>query len=202
VSLSSSVIPSALVDTGGDTKIQVEKNPDEDFIRFDLEGKERMLLVSNTASSTRLDFNDERYNTAIGRFALFANQSGYVNTAVGTSVLFSNLSGSSNTALGGEALYQNLYGDFNTSIGASSMYSNERGNSNTASGSFSLYFNKTGSGNTANGLDALRNNVGGNWNTAIGQLSLQNNTIGGRQHRTRKRCRSQCGFSFECYRVG
>src|SRR5215207_2864416 len=42
-----------LTDADGDTKIQVEKNSDEDIIRFDLGGTENMVLLKNPSGSPR-----------------------------------------------------------------------------------------------------------------------------------------------------
>ena len=43
----SSIRPFTLADTDGDTKIQVEESSDEDKLRFDTAGSERMIIDEN-----------------------------------------------------------------------------------------------------------------------------------------------------------
>lgn len=52
VNLSSEKI---LVDADGDTKIQVEESADEDIIRFDLKGNERMVLQENVNGKAQIE---------------------------------------------------------------------------------------------------------------------------------------------------
>ncbi|MEK7255581.1 MAG: hypothetical protein AAB316_12605, partial [Bacteroidota bacterium] len=40
-------IPNSIQDNDTDTKIQMEESPDEDIIRFDLDGTEKMVLLKN-----------------------------------------------------------------------------------------------------------------------------------------------------------
>lgn len=58
----------SLVDADNDTKVLVEKNPDEDIIRFDLGGSEKMVLRKNANGQERLEMG---LNTSIGKDALF-----------------------------------------------------------------------------------------------------------------------------------
>lgn len=189
--LRSGIIKS-LVDADGDTKIQVEKNADEDVIRFDLAGSEKMTLIQNSTGQPRLEIgtgsnlavgydallmNDSAngvQNTAVGNLALDANNTGDNNTALGNKALSANTTGNSNTANGSLALYSNTTGGSNTANGYQSLYSNTDGDFNTANGYQSLYFNTTGYYNTANGLSSLYQNKANSRSTAIGYAAMYN----------------------------
>ncbi len=120
----------SLSDADGDTKIQVEENPNEDIIRFDMAGTEffRMdsgrLEILNTGSSVFIgegagandSFNNHR-SVAIGHQALEANTTGSVNVAVGWKALQYNSTGYSNVAVGTGALLYNTTGYRNVGIG-------------------------------------------------------------------------------------
>lgn len=155
---------SYIQDANGDTKVQTEKNPNEDIIRFDLGGTEKMALRNN-----RL----ELYNNGlfIGINAGQANISGAFNTAIGTNSMFSNQAGYGNSAFGFEALYQST-GNLNTALGLSSLKNNISGGANVAFGSYACYNNQTGTANTSGGHNALYTNSSGDGNTAIGYESL------------------------------
>src|SRR5262249_49412806 len=132
-------------------------------------------------------------NTAIGWYALFANNIGNANTAVGAgaldlntadnntavgvAALLLNTTGIDNTALGTAALEFNNSGEGNTATGAFALFSNTEGQFNTANGEFTLYFNATGERNTAIGDSALYSNTEGNRNTAVGNTALLHNSF-------------------------
>ena len=197
----------SLSDADGDTKIYVEKNPNDDVIRFDMAGTEFFkmdsgrLEVLNTGHSVFIGngagVNDDltdNFIVAIGDSALFNNSSGTYNTANGYSSLLHNTTGSFNTALGSgslslnnggdynvavgnNALSENLYGSQNTAIGYNALLSNENGFQNTAIGEGALQNNITFD-NTAIGFNSLTENTTGHFNTAIGSFALEMNTIG------------------------
>lgn len=183
-------------DTDGDTKIQVEKNPNEDIIRFDMAGTEFFkmdngrLEVLNTGHSVYIgkgaganDDLSDNYNVAIGDSALFNNGIGAsqldanFNTALGSKSLYSNTDGFQNTASGYAALYSNTTGSWNTAYGYGALYFNEV-SGNYASGYKSLYHNIGGFYNTATGNLALVSNTNGNYNTATGNYALRSNVTG------------------------
>lgn len=194
----------SLSDTDGDTKIQVEETSDEDIIRFDVAGAEKLMvnhrglvLPNTTDSLTGVIYKGtERfihnykpessvgYNTFVGVNAgNFTMIGDYYNDAsnnvgVGYSALKSNTIGYANTANGGNALYSNTSGFFNTAVGFYALYSNTTGYLNTASGVNALYSNTYGNLNTANGFRALYSNTDGWENTAIGSSALYSNTMG------------------------
>jgi hypothetical protein len=141
------------------------------------------------------------FNTAVGAFAMFTNQTGSGNTAVGYTALRGNSTGYQNTAIGLQSMDGNSTGYWNTASGNNSMISNTTGYNNTATGNNALACNTTGnwntasgafalsggesstceataSGNTASGAQALTSNTEGNKNTASGYLALTSNTTG------------------------
>ena len=66
--------PSVLVDADGDTKVEVEQNPDEDMIRFTVAGTERMQLSKNADGQTLLSLPGNFGTIAIGEEAGEANK--------------------------------------------------------------------------------------------------------------------------------
>ncbi|MCD4791434.1 MAG: tail fiber domain-containing protein [Bacteroidales bacterium] len=175
-----------LEDTDIDTKIHVEKNEDEDIIRFETEGKEYFnmnhgrLQVLNTGYSVFIGegagISDDLFyhrNVFIGYKAGNSNTAGHFNTAIGFQAFCLNTTGYYNTAIGSEALYHNITGIKNTANGYHALYSNTTGESNTANGFHALYFNTIGHHNTANGRHSLCANDTGSYNTASGYYSLR-----------------------------
>ncbi len=184
-----------LQDTDGNTRVQVEKNANEDIIRFDLGGTETMVLRKNASGMTRLELTDTSGNTFVGQDAgyfntfgnnntahgfesLYSNTTGEFNTANGAYALYSNTTGSLNTANGSIALYSNTTGVLNTANGQAALNLNTTGEFNTANGARALPSNTTGFGNSANGVDALHSNTTGSYNTANGLNALLSNTTG------------------------
>jgi len=194
-----------LTDADNDTKIQVEETTDDDVIRFDVLGNEKLkinntglVLPNTTSNNTGVIYkSNERFihnykpesnygfNTFIGtnsgNFTMGDNNNfngASYNTAVGHSTLPVNTTGQSNTAIGYTALNSNSTGNYNTATGFQALAYNTSGNSNTANGWKALYYNTTGSQNTAVGESSLMSNSSGFLNTAIGLGSLNFNTSG------------------------
>ncbi|MDX1479709.1 MAG: hypothetical protein R3301_18480, partial [Saprospiraceae bacterium] len=169
-----------LSDADHDTKIQVEKDPDDDKIRFETNGTEffRMtdgrLEILNSGGSVRIgegaggnvsaaDLEDKiTANVFIGRNA-GANHDTTGNKLVG---------------IGGDALRFNENGDYNVAIGYRSMYANIGGHSNVALGLHTLYSNTNGKYNIAVGMKALEQSQSAEANTAVGYEALQSHTSG------------------------
>ncbi|MBK9336329.1 MAG: tail fiber domain-containing protein [Lewinellaceae bacterium] len=187
-----------IADTDNDTKVQVEKNPDEDIIRFDLGGTQRFVMngprleVRNSGNSVFIgvgagandDLSDNR-NVALGDSALYSNNTGSNNTAYGKNALRSNTTGDFNTANGVHALHSNTTGFSNIAIGMRALYSNTDRSNLVAVGDSALYNNGTGVSesyhaiaNTAVGSKALYSNTTGYQNTANGNYALYSNTNG------------------------
>jgi len=182
----------SISDTDGDTKIQVEKTPNDDLIRFDLGGTEQWKMnesrfePQNSGGSVFIgegaganDDLSDNYNVAIGTGALFHNTSNSNLVAIGDSALFNNaIGGYTNTAVGSRALYANEDGGNNTAIGYQALTSNTSGLGNQAIGSFAMKSNTTGHMNTAIGHQTLFLNTTGGANVALGASALHYNTEG------------------------
>ncbi|MCP4440089.1 MAG: hypothetical protein GY810_14185 [Aureispira sp.] len=180
-----------LIDTDGDTKIDVEESADEDRIRIDIAGTEYYTIdagriqVFNTNESIFIGqgagenaFPAGAYaNTFVGNRAGHANTSACCNTGFGWGTLEHN-TGQGNTAIGSASLWNNTLGNSNTAIGWGSLQNNTTGANNTALGRSALLENTTGLRNSAVGRAALQNNMTGINNVAMGQEALFTNTIG------------------------
>ncbi len=169
-----------LADADGDTKIQVEKSTDEDVIRMDLAGSERLVVRTNNPSgnNTMVELPNTGGNVFIGVGTGANNSTGAFNTGIGDTAFPANTSGQSNTAIGESALYQNTTGNLNTAIGRWALVTNSSGDNNTANGYAALYSNTTGFSNVAIGTNALyRNMIRGNL-VAVGDSALYNNGAG------------------------
>ncbi|MCP4551723.1 MAG: hypothetical protein GY834_06720, partial [Bacteroidetes bacterium] len=181
---------SIIADADRDTKIQVEKNTDEDIIRFTMANTEyfRMdsgrLEVLNTGNSVFIgdstglnDDQNNRRNVFIGSRAGMSNTSGFYNTATGYRSFYSNTSGNANTATGSDALSENTIGMHNTATGFYALLKNTTGMHNTATGSNALHSNTEGHKNTALGFNANSFNKTGSNNVALGyQANYYNET--------------------------
>lgn len=118
------------------TIVQTEKNTNENIIRFDVNGTEKLNLTENSTSpdvrvnvvnnqgnifigdSTAFSITSTALNhVALGKSALKNNSTGDNNIAIGTSSL-SNLNESNSIGIGFEALKNTVFGDYyNIGIG-------------------------------------------------------------------------------------
>ncbi len=192
-------------DADNDTRIDVEKHPDEDFIRFTLNGSENLILTEQALNfkspgkslfigwaaggnddgsnneNTFLGYDAGRLNSwghgnsFIGTYAGRSNKTGNSNTFLGTKAGSLNKTGSLNTFIGRETGYKNTTGDANTFVGVRAGYHNTTGASNTIVGEYAGYHNN-GTFNTFLGRQAGYNNSGGNRNTFLGMHAGQENT--------------------------
>ncbi len=185
-------------DSDEDTRVSVEKNSDDDIIRFDIEGIEvarldsstfhleapgKSLFIGTNAGAADEGF-DKSYptlgnrNTFLGYEAGMTTDTGFLNTAVGHFALKLHTLGSRNTAIGATALLLDEIGDDNTAVGYGSLLLNTSGDSNTAVGSIALAHNIIGKCNTAVGYRSGYWNTSGNYNTTLGYRASYNNSIG------------------------
>ena len=173
-----------IMDADGDTQITTEKNPDEDIIRFDLGGTERVVMKTNPNNILSIALYDTTRNTLIGQETgqfietIPDTDVGMDNTMVGYQAGFSNTIGYANTAIGSEAFKSNTTGRHNIAVGDKSLYMNTSGDNNNAIGRGALFSNTTGDYNTGIGDYALGENTTGEMNIAIGSIALANNTTG------------------------
>src|SRR5688572_16480156 len=143
---------SELRDADGDTKVQVEESPDEDVIRFDLNGQEKMVLQRNANNIVRLDIKDNiGNNTYVGEDAGLNTHLGTGNTGFGKNALVSNSSGNDNTSLGYGSLQINNSGSNNTGVGVKALNNNTSGSYNTGIGNETLFYNRANNRSTAIG---------------------------------------------------
>ncbi len=162
---------SSLVDSNGDTKIQVEESADENKIRFDLGGDEMLVMEKGSNGQLHLripvvnhsiqlgdstGFNsttDNLKNVHVGYKAGKSNTSGQNNVYIGALTGESNMTGEENMYLGNEA-GQLRTGSQNVCIGYGSGSGNTTsGNQNTIIGATAGY-GSSGSGNVLIGFNA------------------------------------------------
>ncbi|MBI1287155.1 MAG: hypothetical protein GC178_06200 [Flavobacteriales bacterium] len=179
-----------IADADNDTKIQVEENPDEDRIRFDLAGTEKWVMrgsrlePANTgnglfigANAGQSDDLNNRNNHFIGNLSGALTTTGENNTAFGNATLTYNTTGEANVAVGDYSGHQNSSGIYNTYLGAQAGSNQQTGNQNTLVGYYAgrgsaLY---SGSSNTMVGYLA-GSNVAGNGNVFLGNQAGENET--------------------------
>jgi hypothetical protein len=166
---------STLTDADGDTKIQVEESTDEDVIRFDINGNERMVLRENLWGYPRLEMIDPLSNTFFGLNSGKDNSSGWENVGLGHNALHFNVSGEHNTASGSSALFRNTTGGYNSAFGSSALDDNISGYGNSAFGAGALAQSTSGDGNVAVGQAVMFKNETGAYNTAVGYSALKYN---------------------------
>ena len=187
--ISSGGTPSLIADADTNTTVTVEKNPNENIIRFTLNGIESWVMKgkglaprnSNNSIFIGLDAginNTGNYNSIVGDSAFVSGTTGSENNAIGFKALYSNTSGSENVAVGNGSLKSNVNGSLNTALGYLSLSSNTSGNLNTAAGLNSLKANTSGSSNSAVGVNSLASNTTGANNVAYGNECLKGNGIG------------------------
>ncbi len=166
--------PTGIADTDKDTRIQVEENPDEDIIRFDMGGTEYFRM-----DSPRLEVLNSGQSVFVGEKAgandnLTTNRNVFVGFEAGQT----NVSGSNNVAIGYQTFKANTSGLYNTVVGAFGMDGNTNGSYNAAYGYSALRANTSGADNSAFGANALQSNTQGDFNVAMGSFALSDNTTG------------------------
>ncbi|MEM9929859.1 MAG: tail fiber protein, partial [Bacteroidota bacterium] len=173
-----------IADADNDTKIQVEENPDEDVIRFDVAGTE-VLSMSRTANNlTIIEVPNNESNLFIGaeagqnvsasngRNTFIGNRAGRSNTTGGTNVYIgdgaasNNSTGSSNVIIGRAAGAGN-FGSSNVLVGKQAAFENRLGSDITAIGSLS------GQGSSGSG-HVFIGNRSGSFATGDNKLYIEN----------------------------
>ncbi len=177
-----------LRDKDRDTRVEVEQSPDEDQIRFTVNGEEKMSLTDQNLNLLHPDTS-----TLIGQDAGIANNSGSVpavfNTFIGFKSGFTNYNDNIFFPYGGfigDSIRTGNEGSDNTFIGNHSGFHNQRARHNTFIGSWSGYntdkfgydnypeylafgpIGQLGSDNTFIGHASGFYNDGGKFNTYIG----------------------------------
>lgn len=160
-------IANMLSDENGDTRVLVEKRPNEDKIRFEIGGDSVITIEKNRSGKPKISFG--YYPVTIGSFSGDSLQNGSQTTVVGNYALKKSITGT-NTAVGYSALRNLENGSSNTSYGANSGYL-LNGYRNTLIGEYSGYDIK-GNDNIVLGCASLRTNrVSLNSSVYIGNYS-------------------------------
>ncbi len=184
-----------LTDNDSDTRVEVEKNANDNTIRFSTAGTEYFSMFMG-----RLSINGTGNSVFIGNGSgISENLADHQSTFVGYRSGRLTTIGNHNAAFGTYALSGNTTGNYNTANGGYALSNSTTGSSNTASGYFSLSQNLTGYSNVAIGAAALKNNLTGHnlvavgdsamfasttqpaygaVNTAVGSKALYSNTLG------------------------
>ena len=177
---------SSIQDQDNDTKIQVEESTDEDIIRFDISGIERLKMGLTTNGLLGISIPANSNNLLIGEGAGQNNiSSGVRNHFIGYQAGNNNSTGDDNTFIGYQAGYSNVTRDRSVFIGYKAGYSNQNGFENVFIGDLAgtnntggfqncfigaeagRYINN-GSNNVFMGHEAGRSSNGGNYNIYIG----------------------------------
>lgn len=184
-----------LIDSDGDTKVDVEPSNDADEITFHLEGVESFLMTANSNGVSRLDFKNSGSSIAIGNLAGAnddgssnnavylgnnagnQNENGYGVIAIGSYTMY-NSTGNDNIGIGANAGRNTTSGLRNVAIGRDALYNNTNNSSTVAIGYRSAYLLNGASSTTAIGTEALRDNVDGAANSAFGYQPLYNLSSG------------------------
>ncbi|MGB3077958.1 MAG: tail fiber domain-containing protein [Saprospiraceae bacterium] len=155
-------------DADGDTRIWVEKNPNENMIRIDLEGTESLVLRRNVSGVTLVE--PAGTNCSIGDSTGLNITSGINNSLLGFKAGYEISTALSNTVMGHKALYATTSGNANVSIGSYSLFTNQVLKNLVAVGDSALYSNNGSLAihNTAIGHAALVSNSEGHDNSFIG----------------------------------
>jgi hypothetical protein len=172
-----------LADADNDTKIQVEKSADEDSIRFNIMGTERLVMKRNGGNFTMMSLPNNRRNIFIGEKAGFNNASANAHEAannifLGTLAGYSNTTGFNNLFYGKSAGYSNTTGAFNMYIGADAGYSSTTAAFNTYIGNNAGYATTTGGNNLFIGTSAGASTTTGQENVYLGSSTFPQNQTG------------------------
>ena len=162
-----------IADADNNTKVQVEKNANDDIIRFEAGGTEMINFSKNTNGDFRLQtFNS---NILLGRDAGNAN-TGVNNVFIGANAGKVHTNGGRNTLIGSSAGISLTNGSKNVFVGALAGMDAVSSSRNTFIGDFAGA-QSTGASNTALGASA-GSQTSGNNNVFIGDGSAYNNLLG------------------------
>ncbi|MEO1653608.1 MAG: hypothetical protein AAFU64_08690, partial [Bacteroidota bacterium] len=165
-----------LRDTDIDTQIQVEKSSDDDRIRFDIAGVEKMVLGTNLQGIARLEVLNNNLNTLLGEASGAGLSSGISNTFIGARSGSNNTIGNQNTFLGDLSGNHNSSGSFNVFLGEQAGLFNTTGSRNIFIGNSTGKANTTGFENVFLGFESGRDNTTAQFNVFLGSQSGLNNT--------------------------
>lgn len=162
-----------LVDTDGDTKVQVEESADEDIIRFDVGGVQVAQFSKNANNDLLLQPSNS--NVMMGSGAGGSN-TGDSNVFIGRDAARINTTGRRNVVMGSQAGFSMSDSELNVYIGTIAGRDKVSGNRNVGIG------DSAGSGPSGTSCTYLGTAAGaasgGDNNIFIGDSSGANNTVG------------------------
>ncbi len=162
-------------DADNDTKIQVEETADEDIIRFDIAGSEKLQISNNAGGRPIIEPKGSFFNVFLGDDSGRNVTSGaYSNTFIGAGAGQNSTSANENTIIGTQAGQYITTNNSNTLIGRWAGRDNSAGQQNVALGAYTNRKDTMSSFVTSVGTFAGENNKG-NSNTMIGYGAGQNN---------------------------
>ena len=160
--IGASAASAVLQDADNDTKIQVEESVDEDVIRMDIGGSERLVITTSASGATTIDFPNNDSNIFLGEDAGKSTTVGHSNIFNGYRAGYSNTAGHNNIFNGAGAGNANTTGNYNIFTGRYAGGANTTGNHNIFTGLFAGRINSTGSYNIFLGSEAGRYETGSN----------------------------------------
>ncbi len=163
---------SSFSDSDADTRIQMEESADEDVIRFDIAGEERMFL-----DGKHLHLDHPGGSVMIGNLAgVNDDGSANQNVMIGNRAGRYNINGSRNVYVGAGTGTISLNASGNTFVGNSAGANSENGSNNTFIG-YIAGGESEGAENTFVGMSSGFVN-GGNRNTFLGHFAGEDNSNG------------------------
>ena len=142
-------------------------------------GEDNIAIGSDAMSTPATGSTTASKCVAIGRKALYANQSGDNNVAIGNLALEDSFTGFNNVAIGSSAMVQHQNGQANVAIGVSALRSTLSSTGSVAIG-YRAAYNSIKSKTVAIGYQALYNATSGvNPSVAVGDEALYEETTGG-----------------------
>ena len=183
--------PNMIGDADCNTLVEVEKNTNEDKIRFSMKGTEFVVMDSgridilNTGGSVFIGqdagLNDDfssNSNVFIGFRAGEKNTDGERNIFIGSDAGLNNTTGSNNTFAGANSGLNNSTGHSNSFFGDETGVHNSTGSRNNFFGRFAGNKTTIGVDNVFLGYSAGDKNTEGENNTFVGNYSGYQNTTG------------------------
>ena len=161
-----------------DTYVEVEKNADEDIIRFSIGGYEHYHFLHNANGVSRLNIPGNGFNILFGGNAgTLLDSTALCNTVFGSEAATLNVSGDHNTMLGFRA-GGFLTSSFNTLIGSTAGAKITTGISNSILGYGAGSHMSVGHSNVFLGSSSAAAILNGNRNTYVGNITGLNNEGG------------------------
>lgn len=180
-------------DGDDNTTVEAEKYPNEDILRFTVNGIERWEMQGNNLQQVNSGksifigeeaglkqvMDADRFNTFVGYKAGKSNTTGINNTVVGAEAGSNNeMTGACNTFIGAGAGAVTDVGYVNVFVGEGAGFGNKSGAANTYIGQLAGFSGDNAAYNTFLGRAAGKNVISGQHNVYIGRAAGQENIAG------------------------